>query len=76
MNYRAEPNTLLVQLQGTRAPERAVATLHTISAKLTDAASLEHPNAIAPVSRPFNYGKDLAVDLGPYTVAVLEIRAQ
>jgi alpha-N-arabinofuranosidase len=48
----------------------------TISARLTDAASLEHPNAIAPVSRSFNYGKDLAVDLGPYTVAVLEIRAE
>ena len=76
VNYRAEPNTLLLQLEGTRAPERAIATLHTISATLTDAASLEHPNAIAPVSRPLNYGKDLAVDLGPYTVAVLEIRAQ
>ena len=76
VNYQAEPNTLLVQLEGTHAPEHAAATLHTLSERLTDAASLEHPNAIAPVSRPFNYGKDFAVDLGPYTVAVLEIRAE
>ena len=65
VNYRAEPNTLLVQLEGASAPERAVGTVHTISARLTDAASLEHPNAIAPVTRPFTYAKDLAVDLGP-----------
>jgi alpha-N-arabinofuranosidase len=76
VNYRPERNVLLVQLQGTRAPEHAAATLHTIEARLTDAASLERPNAIAPVSRPFSYSKEFAVDLGPYTVAVLEIRAE
>jgi alpha-N-arabinofuranosidase len=76
VNYQAQPNTLLVQLQGARAPEHAVATLHTISARLTEVASLEHPDAIAPVSRPFQYAKDLAVDLAPYTVAVLDIRAE
>jgi alpha-L-arabinofuranosidase len=41
-----------------------------------DSASLEHPNAIAPVSRTLNYARDLAVDLDPYTVAVVEIRAE
>ncbi len=76
VNYRPERNVVLVRLQGAGVPEKAVATLHTISAELTDCASLEHPNAIAPVSRPFEYAKDLAVDLEPYTVAVLEIRAE
>ena len=75
VNYRGERNTLLVQLQGARAPKQAVATLHTISARLTDAASLEHPDAIAPISRQLKYAKELALELGPYTVAVLEIRA-
>jgi alpha-N-arabinofuranosidase len=76
VNYRGERNTLLVRLQGKAIPEKASATLHTITAALTDAASLEHPDAIAPVSRPFNYAKDFSVDLDPYTVAVLEIRAE
>ena len=76
VNYGAERNTLLVRLQGAGVPEKAVARLHTISAGLKDSASLEHPDAIAPVSRTLNYAKDLTVDLDPYTVAVVEIRAE
>jgi alpha-L-arabinofuranosidase len=73
VNYRAERNTLLVRLQGAAAPEKAVATLHTITARPTDVASLEHPDAIAPVSRTLSYSRDLSVELEPYTVAVVEI---
>ena len=76
VNYQAERNTLLLRIQGASAPEKAVATLHTITAGLMDSASLDHPNAIAPVSRPLNYAKNLSVDLEPYTVAVIEIRAE
>ena len=76
VNYRPEQNTLLVRLQGARAPERATAALHTVTAGLSDSASLEHPDAIAPVSRPLRYAKDLSIDLDPYTVAVVEIRAE
>ena len=76
VNYRAERNTLLVRLQGTSVPAKASATLYTITAGLTDSASLENPNAIAPVSRVLNYAKDFSVDLEPYTVAVIEIRAE
>jgi len=76
VNYQAERNTLLLRIQGASAPEKAVATLHTITAGLMDSASLDHPDAIAPVSRPLNYAKNLSVDLEPYTVAVIEIRAE
>ncbi len=76
VNYEATRNTLLVRLQGAGAPEKAVAKMYTLSAGLTDSASMEKPNAIAPVSRTLNYAKDLAVDLDPYTVAVVEIQAQ
>jgi alpha-N-arabinofuranosidase len=76
VNYKPQPNTLLVQLKGARAPEHAVASLHTISARLTEIASVEHPDAIAPIGRPFQYAKELAIDLAPYTVAVLDIRAE
>ena len=74
VNYEPTRNTLLVRLQGTRLPENATATLYTISAGLRDAASLEHPDALAPVSRPITYGTDLTVDLAPHSVAVVEIR--
>ncbi len=75
VNYRAERNVLLVRIQGVGAPERAVATLHTVRAGLTDSASLEHPDAISPISRPFEYAKDFSVDLDPYAVVVLEIQS-
>jgi alpha-N-arabinofuranosidase len=75
VNYRGNRSSVLVRLQGKAAPERATATLHTISARLNDQASLENPEAISPVSRLFDYARDLTIDLDPYTVAVLEIRA-
>jgi alpha-N-arabinofuranosidase len=73
VNYRENRNTLLIRLQGNAAPERATATLHTISARLHDQASMENPDVIAPVSHSITYAKDLTIDLDPYTVAVLEI---
>ena len=76
VNYRPERNTLLVRLQGSRAPGKAVATLHSIRAGLKDAASLQQPNVIAPVSKTINYAKDLTLELDGYSVAVLEIRAE
>jgi alpha-L-arabinofuranosidase len=76
VNYRPEPNVLVVRLQGERAPQNAAATLHTITAGLTESASIEHPNAISVVSQPFAYAHNFSVDLKPYTVAVLEIRGQ
>ncbi len=76
VNWEGRRNTLLARLQGVRAPEKAAAQLHTITAGLTEKASLERPDAIRMVSRPIEYLKDLAVELEPYTVAVLEIRAE
>jgi alpha-N-arabinofuranosidase len=76
VNYTAHRNTVLVRLQGSQAPTKAVATLHTISAGLTASASLEHPDAIAPKTRTIAYSKDFSVDLEPYTVAVAEIRTE
>ena len=74
VNYSAQRNAVLVRLQGSKVPTRAVSTLHTISAEPTDSASLEHPDAIASKSRALEYAKEFSVDLEPYTVAVVEIR--
>ena len=76
VNYEGQRNTLYVRLQGDGVPEKAAGILHTISAGLTDSASLERPDAIAPVSRTLNYAREFTVELEPYTVAVVEIRAQ
>ncbi|MBS1858880.1 MAG: alpha-N-arabinofuranosidase [Acidobacteria bacterium] len=76
VNYAGQRNTLLVRLQGAGVPRKAVARLHTVRAGLKDAASLEHPDAIAPVTRTLDYARDLTLDLEPYTVAVVEIRAE
>jgi len=76
VNYRGERNILLVRLRGAGVPDKALAKLHTISAGLMDSASLDHPNAITPVTRSLNYAKDFSLDLEPYTVAVLEIRPE
>jgi alpha-N-arabinofuranosidase len=76
VNYTERRNALLVRLRGSDIPERAVATLHTVSAGLTDSASLDHPDAIAPKSRTLQYAKDFSVDLEPYTVAVVEIQRE
>lgn len=75
VNYEGGQNTLFVRLQGKGVPGKAVATLHTISAGINDAASLERPDAIKPVSRAMNYAREFALKLEPWSVAVVEIRA-
>jgi len=76
VNYAGQPNTLLVRLQGSGVPEEAAESVHTGSAGLTDAPSLEAPDRIAPITRAMPYARDLAVELDPYTVAVVEIAAR
>jgi alpha-L-arabinofuranosidase len=76
VNYEGRRNTLLIRFEGGRVPEKAAATLHTVGAGLTDSASLERPDAIAPVTRSLKFAKGMTVELDPYTVAVLEIRAE
>jgi alpha-N-arabinofuranosidase len=76
VNYEGEPNTLVVRLNGSKAPINAAVTVSTISAGLNDAASLEQPNKIAPVERTMPYARVLTIGLAPYTVAVVEIAAK
>jgi len=73
VNYQNVKNTLLVRLQGKTLPQRPNATLHTITAGLNTTASMDVPGAIATRTTVFPYASDLAIELEPYTVAVLEI---
>ena len=76
VNYEAEAEHPARATPGRRRSREGCRDAAHDRAGLTDSASLEHPNAIAPVSRTLNYAKDLTVDLDPYTVAVVEIRAE
>jgi alpha-L-arabinofuranosidase len=76
VNYAGHPNTLLVRLQGSGVPGAAAARVYELSAGLDAAASLDRPDAIAPVERSIAYARDMVLDLDPYSVAVLAIEAQ
>lgn len=76
VNYAGETNTLLVRLQGASVPARATVTVTTITAPPTAENSLAEPDRIKAVETSKPYARDLAFDLAPYTVAVVEIRAE
>lgn len=72
---RSQPNTLLVRLQGSALPEKAAVQTYTLSAGLTDAASIERPDKIRPVETTVPYSRNLTIELPPYAVSVIEIVA-
>jgi alpha-N-arabinofuranosidase len=73
VNYSGARNALLVHLQGARVPASATVRVYTITAALHAAASLDDPGRIGRVEQTQDYKPDLTIDLGPYTVAVMEI---
>ncbi|HVZ66568.1 MAG TPA: alpha-N-arabinofuranosidase [Lacunisphaera sp.] len=76
VNYDAAPHTLLTRFQGAHAPQAgATVKFFSITAPLDAENSLAEPNRVHPAetSRPF--ARDLAFDLPPYTVAVIEVES-
>ena len=73
VNYLGTRNTLLVRLRGASVPEKARVKIISLTAGLMDAPSMEHPDKIQPVEAIVPYTRDLAVELNPYSVAVVEI---
>jgi alpha-N-arabinofuranosidase len=69
-------NTLLVRLAGSKAPAKATVTVYAVTAGLNDENSLTEPHKIHPVESTLPYARDLAIKLAPYTVAVVEVRAE
>jgi alpha-N-arabinofuranosidase len=76
VNYESSRNTLLARLQGAAIPEKANVTVYTLSAGLTETPSIENPDQIKPVVRTMPFTRDLTIELGPYTVVVVEITAK
>jgi alpha-N-arabinofuranosidase len=75
VNYDRTRHTLLTRLVGSRAPAKAAVKLVTISAKPKDENSLAEPNKLRRVETTKPYARDMAFELEPYTVAVIEIRS-
>jgi alpha-N-arabinofuranosidase len=75
VNYDGAPHTLLTRIQGSRAPASAAVRVVSVSAGLDEANSLAEPEKLRRVEATKPYTRDMAFDLPPYTVAVIEIRA-
>ena len=73
VNYRGKPQHPARSPARQRCSRARHCDLTYHHRKAFDQASLENPDVMAPVSRPFAYTRDLAIDLDSYTVAVLEI---
>lgn len=75
VNYDGQPHTLLTRLQGARVPAGATVTVTTVTAAPDAENSLAEPDKIRPVESTLPFARDLAVDLPPYTVSVVDIQA-
>jgi len=76
VNWEGRRNMVLLRLQGTDVPDDATVTVYTVSAAPNDAASLERPDRLDPVESGLAYARDMAIDLAPYTVSVVEIEGR
>ncbi|MEJ2109723.1 MAG: carbohydrate binding domain-containing protein [Acidobacteriota bacterium] len=76
VNYESYKNILLFRLQGSTVPENAKVLKYTVQAGKNDAASLEEPDTIEPVESILPYSKDMAIEMDPYSVVLVEIRAE
>ena len=75
VNYDGAPHTLLTRLQGSGVPASATVKLVTLTAGLDEANSLAQPDKLRGLETTKPYARDMAFELPPYTVAVVEIRA-
>lgn len=75
VNYDSQRHTLLTRLGGSRAPAAASVKLITISAALRAENSLEKPDVLRRRETAASYARDMAFELPPHSVAVVEIRA-
>jgi len=75
VNYDAKRHTLLTRLAGSRTPATASVKFITIDAALDAANSLAKPDALRRRETTPPYARDMAFELPPHSIAVVEIRA-
>lgn len=62
--------------KGSTVPEIGMVLKYTIQAGKNNAASLEEPYKIEPVESILPYSKDMAIEMVPHSVVLLEISSQ
>jgi alpha-N-arabinofuranosidase len=75
VNYDGKRHTLLTRLAGSSAPASASVRLITIDAALDVENSLAKPDALRRRESAPPYASDMAFELPPHSIAVVEIRA-
>ncbi len=75
VNYDGNRHTLLTRLAGSRAPATASVKLITVGAELDVENSLAKPDALRRRETTVPYARDMAIELPPHSIAVVEIRA-
>jgi len=73
VNYEDQETTLLLQLKGAHAPSFARVTVHSITAKETDVASMTSPALFRVETKALDYSRLLDVGLPQYSVLVIEV---
>lgn len=68
-----EQNTLLVRLRGSAVPEKTTVKIYSLSTALANAPSIGQPDKMHFVKTAQPHARDSAIELKPYTVAVVEI---
>jgi alpha-N-arabinofuranosidase len=73
VNYSGTTNTLLVRLKGSSISTNATVKIFTLHAGLSDAPSMEHPDAIKLNEGTIPFAKDLSFKMNPYSVLLVEV---
>lgn len=73
VNYDGVKNTLLIRIQGADAPEKAKVKIYTLKADLLQRPSIENPDAITSTEATIDFSRDMAVEMEPYSINVIEI---
>ncbi len=73
VNYDGFSNTLLTRLQGSKVTADADVKLYTLTAGLTDKASIENPDIFKVKESSVPFTKDMAFVIDPYSVIVVDI---
>ncbi len=73
VNYEECENSLLVRLQGSAVTDNADVKIFTVKAGLLSKASIENPDAIKPKESTMPFSRNMAYEIEPYSVVVLDI---
>jgi alpha-N-arabinofuranosidase len=73
VNYENNNNTLLTRAQGSMLTGNAEVKIYTLKAGLLERASIENPGVFKVIESTAPFAKDMAFEVEPYSVVVIDI---